>query len=322
MQIEHGRTVARRPGGRRVISRTALAAALLLASAAARAQPICDAATPPLGLPFEAQIGARQVIQGVDGSFSHGGRYRYAWDFEMPEGTPVVAAADGIVVEVIDQFDRGGPDHSFEEKANLIVVDHGRNRFTIYQHLKRGGALVHEGDQVARGQRIGLSGATGWTTRPHLHFSVIDHRNRSVAACIEGVAGGWPIQGHSYRAASITVAPGEHALSTLPWDAFADNGIALTCELPSRWLSTDSPLRVSGRTTRPARQVAAFLLPRGGRAASRTALAKVGPDGRFAVTLDFRGAEGSQDFALAIVAPDGSYHSDYSIPVSLRQRPH
>src|SRR4051812_31750239 len=101
---------------------------------AARAGHPCDTAATELRLPFRADA-PRDVIQGVDGRFSHVGRSRYAWDFAMAEGTPVLAAADGTVVEVIDRFDAGGADRRFEEQANLVVIDHGGGRFSVYQHL-------------------------------------------------------------------------------------------------------------------------------------------------------------------------------------------
>ena len=56
--------------------------------------------------------------------------------------------------------------------ANYIVILHNDGTTGEYYHLKHDGALVDVGDSVARGQRIGLSGNTGHTTMPHLHFAV------------------------------------------------------------------------------------------------------------------------------------------------------
>jgi hypothetical protein len=241
----------------------------------------------------------------------------------MPDGSPVLAAADGTVVEVIDRFDVGGPDRSFEERANLIVVDHGRGRFSVYGHLRRGGALVREGERVSRGQRIGFSGSTGWTTRPHLHFSVIDFRNRSLPVCFPSLPGGWPLAGQRYRGSAALSVPTPSAtpLSLLPRDAFADNGVVLTADLPARWLGRSTPVRIAGRTTRPGARVAAWLMARGDGRASRYRYGAVAADGSFTVALDWTGLEGPQDFALAIAAPDGAFRSDFSVPVSLRARP-
>jgi Peptidase family M23 len=287
---------------------------------AARAEHPCDTRAPELRLPFSADA-AREVIQGVDGSFSHFGRSRYAWDFAMAEGTPVLSAADGTVVEVIDRFDAGGADRSFEEKANLVIVDHGGGRFSVYQHLRRGGALVREGDRVARGQTIGQSGNTGWTTRPHLHFALVDYRNELQPACFADVPDGWPRKGQSYRSSlKASAAAAAVPLSTLPRDAFAQNGILLDGDLPARWLGRATPVRIDGHTTRTGDRVVAFFLPRGSDRATRWWYGKVGPDGRFSVTVDFTGLEGTHNFAMAIAAADGRFNSGFSVPVSLRPR--
>ncbi len=55
-------------------------------------------------------------------------------------------------------------------EGNCVVIDHGLGLFTISMHLSR--IDVHEGERVATGERIGLSGATGRVTGPHLHWAV------------------------------------------------------------------------------------------------------------------------------------------------------
>lgn len=74
-------------------------------------------------------------------------------------GSPVVAANRGIVA-LVDRFFLAG---------NVVYVDHGNGVVTGYFHLSR--TLVSEGDTVSRGQKIGLVGATGRVTGPHLHWS-------------------------------------------------------------------------------------------------------------------------------------------------------
>lgn len=81
-------------------------------------------------------------------------------DYPVPEGTPVVAANSGTVVLATSLYYEG----------NCVVVDHGLKLFTIYMHLKQ--LDVHEGDEVNKGQRLGLSGATGRVTGPHVHLGV------------------------------------------------------------------------------------------------------------------------------------------------------
>ena len=79
-------------------------------------------------------------------------------DFAGAVGTPVLAPARGVVA-LVDQFHLGG---------NVIYLDHGAGLVTAYLHLSR--QEVAEGDTVERGQVIGLVGATGRVTGPHLHW--------------------------------------------------------------------------------------------------------------------------------------------------------
>lgn len=81
-------------------------------------------------------------------------------DYPVPEGTHVVAANSGTVVLATSLYYEG----------NCVVLDHGLRFFTIYMHLKQ--IDVHEGDRVEKGQRVGLSGATGRVTGPHVHLGV------------------------------------------------------------------------------------------------------------------------------------------------------
>ena len=80
-------------------------------------------------------------------------------DLRGSTGSPVVAANRGIVA-LVDRFFLAG---------NVVYIDHGNGVVTGYFHLSR--TLVAEGDTVARGQKIGLVGATGRVTGPHLHWS-------------------------------------------------------------------------------------------------------------------------------------------------------
>ena len=114
------------------------------------------------------------VIQAPRGSYSHfpGSGSEHAIDWGVPEGTTVLAAREGRVVGVRDDSTFSGPDPKFKPLANYVIIKHADGTFADYHHLKPGGALVKLGDQVKVGQPIGLSGNTGYSTKPHLHFAV------------------------------------------------------------------------------------------------------------------------------------------------------
>jgi murein DD-endopeptidase MepM/ murein hydrolase activator NlpD len=121
-------------------------------------------------LPYKSNR-PHQLQQGYFGSFSHQGIH--ALDFEMPEGTEVVAAREGVVVDVKEDSNTGGLTDSFRDKGNYVLIYHRDGTFGSYFHLKQNGALVSAGQAVKRGEVIGLSGNTGWSSAPHLHFEVL-----------------------------------------------------------------------------------------------------------------------------------------------------
>jgi murein DD-endopeptidase MepM/ murein hydrolase activator NlpD len=82
-------------------------------------------------------------------------------DISAPLGTPVMAAADGLVVAV---------GHSDFGYGNFVVIAHGGGIATLYAHLLQTNANV--GDKVVRGQVIGLEGSSGFSTGPHVHFEL------------------------------------------------------------------------------------------------------------------------------------------------------
>jgi murein DD-endopeptidase MepM/ murein hydrolase activator NlpD len=112
------------------------------------------------------------VSQGFHGKYSHTGGDSYSIDFKMPEGTPVLAAREGVVVGVKDDSDTGGSDKKFEWDANYVLIKHSDGTLGHYVHLQKDGAKVKIGQTVATGDVIALSGNTGHSTGPHLHFAV------------------------------------------------------------------------------------------------------------------------------------------------------
>lgn len=88
-----------------------------------------------------------------------------AVDFGAPVGTPVVAAADGVVTIAKSSGYNGG-------YGEYIVITHPAGSQTLYGHLSSVGVSV--GDHVTEGQQIGRSGNSGLSTGPHLHFKIVN----------------------------------------------------------------------------------------------------------------------------------------------------
>ncbi|WP_369937112.1 M23 family metallopeptidase [Xanthomonas tesorieronis] len=123
-------------------------------------------------LPFAAA--PVRVDQGVGGQFSHrDAQNYYALDFALAEGTPVLAARAGTVMQVEAGFAEAGLDReTFGGRANFVRILHADGSMALYAHLAPNGVAVHPGQRVAAGQRLALSGNTGLSTAPHLHFAV------------------------------------------------------------------------------------------------------------------------------------------------------
>jgi murein DD-endopeptidase MepM/ murein hydrolase activator NlpD len=109
---------------------------------------------PPMESKITSDFGTKRVFNGVLKSYHSG------TDFRAAVGVPIVAANRGKVVLVKNRFFAG----------NSIIIDHGQGIYTGYYHLSK--FKVKKGDMVERGEVIGLAGATGRVTGPHLHFAV------------------------------------------------------------------------------------------------------------------------------------------------------
>ena len=140
-----------------------------------------------------------EVSQAFDGKFSHNSiRSRYALDFQLNVGEPVFAAREGMVVKVIDWFSKQGGKELIHA-ANKIIIQHPDGTLGSYVHLDYKGSLVKEGDFVKKGQKIGISGLTGYTRGPHLHFVVRKERNISIPIYFKGYEGKNLKQGKRYK---------------------------------------------------------------------------------------------------------------------------
>jgi murein DD-endopeptidase MepM/ murein hydrolase activator NlpD len=113
-----------------------------------------------------------RVLQGYGSRFSHTGLEEFAIDFQMAVGTPVHAARSGVVARVVESHVKGCWEDGCGKYANYMVILHDDGTTGEYYHLRKNGALIDVGERVVAGQKIALSGNTGHTTTPHLHFAV------------------------------------------------------------------------------------------------------------------------------------------------------
>ena len=101
-------------------------------------------------------FGSQRVYQGVPGSYHNG------VDVAAPTGTPLLAPADGVVILAATA--------PFTLEGNLLMVDHGAGLSSVFMHNSR--LDVRTGDIVRQGQVMGLTGATGRVTGPHMHWAM------------------------------------------------------------------------------------------------------------------------------------------------------
>jgi len=100
-------------------------------------------------------------------SHQYGGIAAYGYDFLVPIGTIITASRSGKVVEAVES-------HYDTDKTsgNYIIIEHNDSTYGIYYHLTLNGVLVNIGQYISQGDTIALSGNSGNSETPHLHFQV------------------------------------------------------------------------------------------------------------------------------------------------------
>jgi murein DD-endopeptidase MepM/ murein hydrolase activator NlpD len=117
---------------------------------------------------------AYPISQGFQGMRTHNSPdSEFAVDIVMPVGTTILAAKAGVVMDIEENFNKGGTDlKKFADKANHVRILHDDGTMTVYAHLDLASVNVRRGARVTAGQRIARSGNTGFSSGPHLHFAL------------------------------------------------------------------------------------------------------------------------------------------------------
>jgi murein DD-endopeptidase MepM/ murein hydrolase activator NlpD len=124
------------------------------------------------------------VLQGFHGAFSHKGSNEFAVDFDCPVATPVLAAREGTIVAAHAAAQGSGttPDYLDYRRTNFVIVMHDDGTLGEYMHLAPSSVDVKPGQRIERRQILALSGSTGFSSTPHLHFQVMTAADDGIAA--------------------------------------------------------------------------------------------------------------------------------------------
>lgn len=298
-----------------------------------------------LHLPFPAGK-AFVCEQGDDGDDDAKELDTNAFDFPMSIGSPVVAAADGIVVLVKQDSTVNGGSPEFIPHANRIVIDHGGGLYTRYLHLDTNSVVVQEGAHVIAGQTLGKSGNTGRSNVPHLRIVLCDVWGKSVAPRFAEIKDGVPVVKQRYTsrnedASKIVAKPSprkkparsgdqdpiaendgsaQPATSTLPENAFEFNAVELSTVLPAHLYDWDWTYVITGRVTNDATGVVFFLAKRDSDGCDTFFRAPVTAEHTFALAVRLADkadklGQGTFKYAFATANADGTFKSAKMLPL-------
>lgn len=129
-----------------------------------------DPAESPYVLPFAEGEAFETGLTNCSSSYHGAGNPdQYAFDFDMPIGTPFIAARGGTVFKVVENAPSGGGG-----VGNYVIIDHQDGTYGLYYHSPEDGINVAVGDEVEQGDVLGITGRSGLAGYPHLHFIVVE----------------------------------------------------------------------------------------------------------------------------------------------------
>jgi len=211
-------------------------------------------------LPFEQGTNLT-IHQAFMGGWTHQEKWLYSVDFGLDEGTPVVSFKPGIIREIKEDSNTNCIDEGISQEncthGNYVLIDHGDFTFALYLHLKQWSVEVEVGEMVGRGHQIGLVGNTGYSTDPHLHFTVKNGFGDGNSKMIlfeelAGVSNGIPFSGlevvsnNSNISSITTIEP-----SNCPSDIFLYRGVIISSEIPCSMAEHDLEYNLSGYAISP-----------------------------------------------------------------------
>ena len=145
----------------------------------------------------------KKDIEGIKFSApAHIGKLKHSIDFRCKVGREIFSAFAGEVVRVKNDSNIGGPDKKFWHDGNWVAIKHLNGEYSLYEHLKFKGVVVKVGGKVDRGQLIGYSGNTGYSSVPHLHFHVFVFNGLNPEEDFESLPIDWDRAGNVFLASN------------------------------------------------------------------------------------------------------------------------
>lgn len=219
-----------------------------------------------LPFPNGTNVSAGQTYNGV---FSHHDHNYFSvdmWETDEGAGVPIVAFRAGVVIDLKENSNTNCIDSGISQSScshgNYVILDHGDTTYSSYWHLEQWSVDVSIGETVGRGHQIGTMGNTGWSTGPHLHFSVMDSDFHGIPMFFEELA---EISAGTAFVDMELVSNNTNTTSSTPQmsvseyncqpHSFAYRGVVINSTLSCRIVEFDTPYNLSGHVTIPGRMV-------------------------------------------------------------------